>query len=70
MPFLAKANSRRAKHRWIRVGTKDSDTSLRAVGNLAAKPENLGDAADAALYRPSATGRTSTRPISSHGQRR
>ncbi|TQE22116.1 Tat pathway signal protein [Streptomyces ipomoeae] len=50
MPFLAKANPKRAKHWWIRVGTKDSDTSLTVVGNLAAKLENLGDDVDAAMY--------------------
>ncbi|BBC34876.1 hypothetical protein SGFS_061700 [Streptomyces graminofaciens] len=50
MPFLAKANPGRAKHWWIRVGTKDSDTSLTVVGNLAAKLENLGDDVDAAMY--------------------
>ncbi|WP_328838040.1 hypothetical protein [Streptomyces europaeiscabiei] len=50
MPFLAQANPRRAKHWWIRVGTKDSDASLTVVGNLAAKLENLGDDVDAAMY--------------------
>ena len=51
MAFLAKANPRRAKHWWIRVGTKDSDTSLTVVGHPAAKLENLDDDIDAALYR-------------------
>ncbi|UUU28125.1 subtype B tannase [Streptomyces sp. DSM 40750] len=50
MPFLAKANPRRAKHWWIRVGTKDSDTSLSVVGNLAARLENLGDDVNAFMY--------------------
>ncbi|MFF9772854.1 subtype B tannase [Streptomyces sp. NPDC013978] len=50
MPFLAKANPGRARHWWIRVGTKDSDTSLTVVGNLAARLENLGDDVDAAMY--------------------
>lgn len=49
-PFLAKADPRRARHWWIRVGTKDSDTSLSVVGNLAAKPENLGDDVNASMY--------------------
>lgn len=46
MPFLAKANPGRAKHWWIRVGTKDSDASLTVVGTLAAKLGNLGDDVD------------------------
>ncbi|KFG01928.1 hypothetical protein IQ62_04285 [Streptomyces scabiei] len=51
MPFLAKANPRRAQHWRIRVGTKDSDTSRTVVGDLAAKLENFGDDVDAAMYR-------------------
>jgi hypothetical protein len=35
----------------FRVGTKDSGTSLRVVGNLAAKRESQGDDIDPALYR-------------------
>lgn len=50
MGFIAEANPGRARHWWIRVGTKDSDTSLTVVGNLAAALENLGDDVDARMY--------------------
>ncbi|WP_312884628.1 subtype B tannase [Nocardia barduliensis] len=50
MFFLRQRNPARAKHWWIRVGTKDTDTSLTIVGNLAASLENLGDHVDAAMY--------------------
>ncbi|MEU2032164.1 subtype B tannase [Nocardia amamiensis] len=50
MHFLEQPNPARAKHWWIRVGTKDTDTSLTIVGNLAAELENLGDDVDAAMY--------------------
>ncbi|BDT94469.1 subtype B tannase [Nocardia sputorum] len=50
MFFLRQRNAARAKHWWIRVGTKDTDTSLTIVGNLAASLENLGDEVDAAMY--------------------
>jgi len=50
MGFIADANPGRARHWWIRVGTKDSDTSLTVVGNLAAALENLGDDVDARMY--------------------
>lgn len=50
MGFLADANPGRARHWWIRVGTKDTDTSLTVVGNLAAALENLGDDVDARMY--------------------
>jgi hypothetical protein len=50
MHFLAKANPGRAKHWWIRVGTKDTDTSLTVVANLAAALDNLGDDVNAAIY--------------------
>lgn len=50
MGFIADANSGRARHWWIRVGTKDSDTSLTVVGNLAAALENLGDDVNARMY--------------------
>lgn len=36
MFFIGKPNVSTAKHWWVRVGTKDSDTSLSVVGNLAA----------------------------------
>ncbi|MFJ9147200.1 hypothetical protein ACIRP7_03830 [Streptomyces sp. NPDC102270] len=38
-----KVNGKRSKHWWIRLGTKDSDTSLTIAANLAAAAENLGD---------------------------
>ncbi|MBF6204694.1 Tat pathway signal protein [Streptomyces gardneri] len=50
MPFIGQKNPARAEHWWIRVGTKDTDTSLTIVGNLAASLENLGDDVDAAMY--------------------
>lgn len=50
MIFLAEDNPGRARHWWIRVGAKDSDTSLTVVGNLAAMLENLGDQVDTRLY--------------------
>ncbi|WUO54303.1 Tat pathway signal sequence domain protein [Streptomyces sp. NBC_00280] len=56
MPFIAKRNPSRAKHWWIRVGTKDSDTSLSVVGNLAAGLEELGDDVNAAMYWDSGHG--------------
>jgi len=56
MPFSAKRNPGRAKHWWIRVGTKDSDTSLSVVGNLAASLEQLGDDVNALMYWDSGHG--------------
>ncbi|WP_328496456.1 alpha/beta hydrolase [Streptomyces sp. NBC_00414] len=50
MHFIEKRNPGRSKHWWIRVGTKDSDTSLTVVGNLALSLENLGDDVDAFMY--------------------
>lgn len=50
MFFLRQRNPARAKHWWIRVGTKDTDASLTIVGNLAASLANLGDQVDAAMY--------------------
>ncbi|MGY1945732.1 subtype B tannase [Nocardia asiatica] len=50
MFFLRQRNTARAKHWWIRVGTKDTDTSLTIVGNLAASLENLGEDVDAVMY--------------------
>ncbi|MEU2282080.1 subtype B tannase [Streptomyces sp. NPDC013178] len=44
MYFLVeKANPRRAKHWWIRLGTRDSDTSHTVSANLAAAAHTLGD---------------------------
>lgn len=56
MYFLKKHNPGRSKHWWIRVGTKDSDTSLSVVGNLAASLEGLGDDVNAAMYWDSGHG--------------
>ncbi|MCD7441412.1 alpha/beta hydrolase [Streptomyces lincolnensis] len=41
--LVEKANGRRSKHWWIRLGTKDSDTSLTIAANLAAAASGLGD---------------------------
>ncbi|MFJ4619981.1 hypothetical protein [Streptomyces sp. NPDC088812] len=35
---------------WRRVGTKDSDTSLSVVSNLATRLENLGDDVNTFCY--------------------
>jgi hypothetical protein len=43
MYHIAKKNPGRSKHWWIRLGTKDSDTSLTVSANLAASVDNLGD---------------------------
>ncbi|MVU80649.1 hypothetical protein GPX89_25785 [Nocardia sp. ET3-3] len=50
MHFLDRQSPNRTKNWWIRVGTKDSDTSLTIVGNLAARLHNLGDNVNAAMY--------------------
>ncbi|MCR3730570.1 hypothetical protein FHS35_007461 [Streptomyces umbrinus] len=43
-------NRNRSKHWWIRLGTKDSDTSLSVAGNLSARLTTLGDDVDTAYY--------------------
>ncbi|WP_247706138.1 subtype B tannase [Streptomyces liliiviolaceus] len=43
-------NHNRAKHWWIRLGTKDTDTSLSIAGNLSARLTSLGDDVDTAYY--------------------
>ncbi|KUN87710.1 Tat pathway signal sequence domain protein [Streptomyces bungoensis] len=43
-------NPHRAKHWWIRLGTKDSDTSLTVSANLAAAAHRLGDEVDHRYY--------------------
>ncbi|MFJ2259753.1 subtype B tannase [Streptomyces sp. NPDC087844] len=43
-------NRNRAKHWWIRLGTKDTDTSLSVAGNLSARLTSLGDDVDTAYY--------------------
>ncbi|MEU5594423.1 subtype B tannase [Streptomyces sp. NPDC020298] len=41
--LVGKANPNRTRHWWIRLGTKDSDTSLTVSANIAAAVGNLGD---------------------------
>ncbi|MFI9762571.1 subtype B tannase [Streptomyces sp. NPDC051963] len=48
--LVGKANPRRSKHWWIRVGTKDSDTSLSVVSNLHARLKELGDDVNTVYY--------------------
>ncbi|MFJ7077746.1 subtype B tannase [Streptomyces sp. NPDC098781] len=51
MHFLVeKANPKRTKHWWIRLGTKDSDTSHTVSANLAAAANALGDEVDHLYY--------------------
>ncbi|WP_405742873.1 Tat pathway signal sequence domain protein [Streptomyces sp. NBC_00028] len=41
--LVEKVNGKRSKHWWIRLGTKDSDTSHTVSANLAAAAKGLGD---------------------------
>lgn len=50
MFFLRANHPGRSKHWWIRVGAKDSDTSLTVVGNLAAALQNRGAGVNAEMY--------------------
>ncbi|MFW0785837.1 subtype B tannase [Gordonia sp. CPCC 206044] len=50
MYFIAQQNPQRAKHWWIRLGTKDSDTSLTVSSNLAASLAALGDDVNHIMY--------------------
>ncbi|WP_306322762.1 MULTISPECIES: subtype B tannase [unclassified Streptomyces] len=50
MHHLARRNPGRSKHWWIRLGTKDSDTSLTVSANLAASAAGLGDEVDHRYY--------------------
>ncbi|MCX4408324.1 Tat pathway signal sequence domain protein [Streptomyces sp. NBC_01764] len=43
MHHIGEENPGRSRHWWIRLGTKDSDTSLTVSANLAAALDNLGD---------------------------
>ncbi|MFC8518930.1 subtype B tannase [Streptomyces sp. NPDC057257] len=43
-------NSRRSKHWWIRLGTKDTDTALTVSANLATALDNLGDDVNYLFY--------------------
>lgn len=48
--LVDKVNSKRSKHWWIRLGTKDSDTSHTVAGNLHARLAQLGDDVDTSYY--------------------
>ncbi|WP_416976466.1 subtype B tannase [Streptomyces sp. T028] len=48
--LVDKVNPHRAKHWWIRVGTKDTDTSHSVVANLATRLTDLGDDVNTAYY--------------------
>ncbi|WP_332875049.1 subtype B tannase [Streptomyces geranii] len=48
--LVGKANDRRSKHWWIRLGTKDTDTSHTVAGNLHARLDQLGDDVDTSYY--------------------
>ncbi len=50
MPFIARDNPGRSRHWWIRVGAKDSDTSLTVVGNLAAALAKRGARVNTRMY--------------------
>lgn len=50
MRFLADEYEKRAKHWFLRVGTKDSDTSLTIVSNLDSLLRGIGDSVDTAYY--------------------
>lgn len=50
MGFLRAGNAARSRHWWLRVGAKDSDTSLTVISNLAAQAADLGDAVDLRMY--------------------
>lgn len=51
MSFLTEQpNPHRTKHWWIRLGTKDSDTSHTVAANLAAAAHTLGDEVDHLYY--------------------
>ena len=56
MYFIGDGNDDRAKYWWIRTGTKDTDTALTIVGNLALSLENLGDDVNALMYWDAAHG--------------
>ena len=50
MYHIAAKNPGRSKHWWIRLGTKDSDTSLTISTNLTASLVMLGDKVDHLMY--------------------
>lgn len=49
-PMPALTNTARARKWWLRVGAKDSDTSLTVVGNLDAALRDLGDQVSTRYY--------------------
>jgi len=50
MPFLLEGNPGRARNWWLHVGTRDTDTSLSVLANLAATARAHGGQVDAAMY--------------------
>ncbi|WP_307835262.1 hypothetical protein [Streptomyces adelaidensis] len=48
--LVDQVNAKRSKHWWIRLGTKDTDTSHTVAGNLHARLAQLGDDVDTAYY--------------------
>ncbi|MFJ8490111.1 hypothetical protein ACIRBZ_17385 [Streptomyces sp. NPDC094038] len=56
MYFIGEGDDDRARYWWIRTGTKDTDTALTIVGNLALSLEDLGDDVDALMYWDAAHG--------------
>ncbi|WP_328755421.1 MULTISPECIES: hypothetical protein [unclassified Streptomyces] len=50
MYHVARHNPGRAKHWWIRVGTKDSDNAPTVVGNVAGSLHGLGDDVNSLMY--------------------
>ncbi|WP_405735276.1 Tat pathway signal protein [Streptomyces sp. NBC_00028] len=48
--LVDKVNAGRSRHWWIRLGTKDSDTSHTVAGNLSARLTDLGDDVDTSYY--------------------
>lgn len=50
MAFLLDEHKQRAKHWFLRVGTKDTDTSYSIVSNLDSLLQRIGDSVDTAFY--------------------
>lgn len=48
--LVDKVNAGRSRHWWIRLGTKDTDTSHTVAGNLSARLTDLGDDVDTSYY--------------------
>ncbi|MFD8724205.1 hypothetical protein ACFV2H_41175 [Streptomyces sp. NPDC059629] len=60
--LVEKVNDRRSRHWWIRLDTKDSDTSHVISANLAARLDNLGDDVNHLYYRDQGHG-ANTGPV-------